>query len=63
VIHDFGWLQAHHKWPGLEAVVVVESQCEINNKITNDTCIYITSLVLLANAVGPMINAPTGRSD
>jgi predicted transposase YbfD/YdcC len=57
VIHDVGWLQARHQWPGLEAVVVVESQREINGKITNETRFYITSLVLLANAVGPMIRA------
>jgi predicted transposase YbfD/YdcC len=26
VIHDVDWLQARHQWPGLNAVVVVESQ-------------------------------------
>ena len=50
VIHDVGWLQARHQWPGLKAVVVVESQREINGKITDETRFYITSLVLLANA-------------
>jgi predicted transposase YbfD/YdcC len=30
---------------------------EINGKITNETRFYITSLVTLANAVGPMIRA------
>jgi predicted transposase YbfD/YdcC len=50
VIHDVGWLQARHQWPGLEAVVVVESQREIIGKITNETRFYITSLVLLAEA-------------
>ena len=25
VIHDVGWLQQHHNWPGLKAVVMVES--------------------------------------
>jgi predicted transposase YbfD/YdcC len=34
--------------------MVVESQREINGKITNETRFYITSLVLLANAVGPI---------
>ena len=57
VIHDVDWLQARHQWPGLNAVVVVESQREINGKITNETRFYITSLVILANAVGPMIRA------
>ena len=57
VIHDVGWLQERHEWPGLKAVVVVESQREINGKIANETRFYITSLVLLANAIGPMIRA------
>src|SRR5216684_117739 len=37
--------------------VVVESRREINGKITDETRFYITSLVLLAAAVGPMIRA------
>ena len=57
MIHDVDWLQARHQWPGLNAVVVVDSQREINGKITNETRFYITSLVLLANLVGPMIRA------
>jgi predicted transposase YbfD/YdcC len=57
VIHDVGWLQARHEWPGLSAVVVVESLREINGKITSETRFYITSLVILANAVGPIIRA------
>ena len=57
VIHDVGWLQERHKWPGLKAVVVVESQREIDGKITRETRFYITSLVLLANMIGPMIRA------
>src|SRR5216684_3692175 len=57
VIHDVGWLQARHQWPGLNAVVVVESRREISGKITDETRFYITSLVLLAAAVGPMIRA------
>src|SRR5258708_19016428 len=46
-----------YQWPGLNAVVVVESRREINGKITDDTRFYITSLVMLAAAVGPMIRA------
>ena len=57
VIHDVDWLQARHQWPGLKAVVVVESRREINGKITDETRFYITSLVMLATAVGPMIRA------
>jgi predicted transposase YbfD/YdcC len=57
VIHDVGWLQERHQWPGLKGVVVVESQREIDGKIARETRFYITSLVLLANAIGPMIRA------
>ena len=57
VVHDVDWLQARHQWPGLNAVVVVESRREINGKITDETRFYITSLVMLAAAVGPMIRA------
>jgi len=54
-IHDVSWLQERHNWPGLQGVVMVESQREIDGKITQETRFYITSLVLLANVVGPMI--------
>jgi predicted transposase YbfD/YdcC len=57
VIHDVGWLQERHQWPGLNAVVVVESRREINGKITDETRYYITSLGIPATAVGPMIRA------
>src|ERR1039458_9522339 len=57
VIHDVDWLQARHQWPGLNAIVVVESRREINGKITDETRFYITSLVMLAAVVGPMIRA------
>jgi len=32
VIHDVGWLRDRHDWPGLKAVVVVDSSREINGK-------------------------------
>jgi predicted transposase YbfD/YdcC len=54
-IHDVEWLRERHDWPGLKGVVMVESQREINGKVTQETRFYITSLTLLANAVGPMI--------
>ena len=54
-IHDVKWLQKRHDWPGLQGVVMVESQREIDGRITKETRFYITSLVLLANAIGPMI--------
>jgi len=54
-IHDVEWLQERHDWPGLKGVVVVESQREIDDKISTETRFYITSLTLLANLIGPMI--------
>jgi predicted transposase YbfD/YdcC len=53
--HEVDWLQERHDWPGLKGVVMVESQREIDGKITRETRFYITSLILLANAIGPMI--------
>jgi predicted transposase YbfD/YdcC len=55
VIHDVAWLQERHDWPGLPGVIVVESQREIDGRITKEARFYITSLGLLATAIGPMI--------
>ena len=46
-------LQDSHQWPGLKSVVMVESERETNGKAETETHFYITSLTLLANAVGP----------
>ena len=54
-IHDVEWLQERHDWPGLKGVIMVESRRESDGKITQETRFYITSLILLANLVGPMI--------
>ena len=53
--HDVEWLRERHDWPGLKGLVMVESTRKINGNITQETRLYITSLVLLANLVGPMI--------
>ena len=57
VFHDIGWLQKTHQWPGLKSVAMVESTREIAGKIETETRFYITSLVLLANVLGPMIRS------
>ena len=57
VIHDVAWLQERHDWPGLKAVVVVESIREIGDKIERETRFYITSLILLANLLGPIVRS------
>ncbi|MBF0305882.1 MAG: ISAs1 family transposase, partial [Alphaproteobacteria bacterium] len=57
VIHDVDWLQERHAWPGLKSVVVVESTREIGDKVEAETRFYITSLVLAAALVGPIIRS------
>lgn len=57
VIHDVAWLQDRHNWPGLKAVVVVDSSREIAGKTEHETRLYITSLALLAVLLGPIIRS------
>jgi predicted transposase YbfD/YdcC len=57
VIHDVAWLQERHNWPGLQGVVMVESKREIGDNIEQETRFYITSLVLLADQLGPVIRS------
>ncbi|MGH7069308.1 MAG: ISAs1 family transposase [Acetobacteraceae bacterium] len=57
VIHDVDWLRERHDWPGLTAVVVVESTREVSDRIEQETRFYITSLALLANLLGPIIRS------
>ena len=57
VFHDIGWLQDNHQWPGLKSVVMIESERETDGKVEAETRFYITSLALLANALGPMIRS------
>ena len=57
VIHDIAWLQERHDWPGLKGVVMIESTREMDDKIERETRFYITSLILLANQLGPIIRS------
>jgi len=57
VIHDIAWLQERHDWPGLKGIVMIESIREINDKIERETRFYVTSLVLLADRLGPIIRS------
>jgi hypothetical protein len=34
------WLKERHDWPGLQGVVMVESTCEIADKIERETRFY-----------------------
>jgi predicted transposase YbfD/YdcC len=57
VIQDVAWLQERHDWPGLNAIVMVESAREIEGKTEFETRFYITSLVLLAAQLGPIVRS------
>ena len=57
VIHDVGWIQERHGWPGLSAIAIVESTRETGGLIEKDTRFYITSLVMLAHLLGPIIRS------
>jgi len=54
-IHDVGWLQERHDWPGLQGILMVESRREIDGKIQQETRFYLTSLVWLASQLGPVV--------
>jgi predicted transposase YbfD/YdcC len=57
VIHDVDWLRKRHGWPGLNAIAMVESTRETNGVIEKDSRIFITSLVMLAHLLGPVIRS------
>ena len=59
VINVIAQLQERHDRPGLRAVVMVmvESTHEIAGKVEQETRFYITSLVLLAQLLGPIIRS------
>src|ERR1700710_932468 len=57
VIHDVDWLRKRHGWPGLNAIAMVESTRETGGAIDRDTRYYITSLLMLAHLLGPVIRS------
>ncbi len=66
VIEDIAWLQDRHRWPGLKAVVAVDSTREIGArpsggaggaKIETESRLDITSLERDADALGPIVRA------
>ena len=57
VILDVAWLQERHNWPGLKGIVMLESIREFDGKTECETRFYITSLVLLAAQLGPIIRS------
>ena len=57
VIHDAAWLRERHDWPGLNAVVIVDSVREIGDKVERERRFYITSLSLPAHSLAPVVRA------
>jgi len=57
VLHDIGWLQERHDWPGLKGVVMVETTRETGDKIEKETRFYITSLTHTAEQLGPIVRS------
>ena len=57
VFHAVEWLQERQDWPGLKAVVMVESSREIGGKTVQETRYYITSLVMVAALPGPVVRS------
>ena len=57
VIHDIGWLQERHQWPGLASLVIVQNTREIGDKVERETRFYITSLTLPAVHIGAFVRA------
>jgi predicted transposase YbfD/YdcC len=57
VFHDAEWLRQRHEWPGLKAVVMVESEREIGDKIERETRFYLTSLILVASMLAPIVRS------
>lgn len=55
VVHDIGWLQERHKWPGLAGLVIVEATREIDRVSRRETRYYITSAMLDAKELGPIV--------
>ncbi|MBB4632805.1 ISAs1 family transposase [Sphingosinicella soli] len=57
VIHDVAWLQQRHKWPALKSVVIIDSTREIGGKTERETRLYISSLNLPADKLGPIVRS------
>ncbi|TBU77710.1 ISAs1 family transposase [Pseudomonas daroniae] len=55
VIHEVGWVQQRHAWPGLKSLVMVESTRELGERIERETRYYLSSLTLPADEQGPMV--------
>jgi len=57
VIHNVDAIRKLHNWPGLNTVVVVNSRTETANKIEEETRFYISSLLLVASLLAPIVRS------
>jgi predicted transposase YbfD/YdcC len=57
VIHNVAWLQKRHEWPGLKAIVIIDSTRETGNRIEQETRLYLTSLMLPADQLGAIVRS------
>ncbi|MPZ31321.1 MAG: ISAs1 family transposase, partial [Rhodospirillales bacterium] len=55
VFHDVGWLQERLNWPGLKAVVMVQSERESGARVEPETRFYITSSTDKADKLGDVV--------
>ena len=51
VVHDVGWLNERHAWPGLKGLVIVDSTREIGARMQAETRYYLTSSSLSAEQI------------
>ena len=55
LIHNVDWLQDRHDWPGLKAVIVIDSTRDMGAKSECETRFYLTSSPLNATELAPMV--------
>jgi predicted transposase YbfD/YdcC len=55
-----GWLQSEHKWPGLQAIGIVESERRLGTERTSETRYYLLSHALKAEAFGEAVRSHWG---
>lgn len=55
VFHDIDWLQDRHNWPGLKAVVMVQSERDIDANVEAETRFYITSSTETADKLAEIV--------
>lgn len=57
VVHDVSWIQERHQWPGLKAIVVVDSVRETDTGVARETRYYVTSSPLGADQLAGSVRS------